>query len=301
MALAAHCARYDEMIKAHNTRAVSYLPAATRREAINLAALEGILPRKENLARLMGNRELTNIDKASRIALDMADALSLIENSREAFPSTKAIVDIFMISDASFGRLKRADFEWSIEEDAFWLQSIISEMPETATVLDWIELLRVIWSSGRFSSCSRRISMLLTPWCMQKAFSCSFPVYGIAEELRGNVDEFRTATSSSFAWRSAFAHHAQIGIRKEIERLKDIPATITSLRALCPSERASSSLDAAFLFMLGTPVFNIKAFAKAMSLTERGAKVVIDKLLDANILEIEGGLRNRLFICKRTI
>ncbi len=301
MAAAAACARYDEIVSGLARIEVVYYPAARRREAISLAILEGVLPRKESLARLVGNRELTNVDRASRLAVDLNDALMLMENIKETSPIAQEIIDIFNTSDASFGKIKRADLIWSQEEDAHWLEALLLEADQANNTLDWLEAIRQIWTCGRFSSSARRVAMLFTPWCLKKAFGCSFPIYGTAQECQKHIDELREAASERNDWTSTFAHHIQVGVNNEIIRLKDVPAHRTSLKALCPSERVSSSIDAAIEFLLGTPVFNVKTFSKALDLTERGSKVVIDKLLDANILEIEGGSRNRLFVCKRTL
>jgi hypothetical protein len=40
----------------------------------------------------------------------------------------------------------------------------------------------------------------------------------------------------------------------------------------------------------------------ALGVSNRGAKDIVDKLLDADLLEIEGDVKqNRLFICRRAL
>jgi predicted HTH transcriptional regulator len=74
------------------------------------------------------------------------------------------------------------------------------------------------------------------------------------------------------------------------------------LAAICPVSRSTSSVGRAIDFMLGMPVFTSKTLTNALKITDRGAKEVLDKLLDADILEIEGSTKqNRLFVCRRTL
>ena len=75
VAAAGGAARYDETVKNLPSSDSIYRPAAMRREALAIATLEGMNPRRENLARLIGNREMTGIERDTKATADIYDSL----------------------------------------------------------------------------------------------------------------------------------------------------------------------------------------------------------------------------------
>lgn len=299
---AAACARYDENFLTIPNRDVVYTPAALRREALAIASLEGAGARKENLARLLGKRELTNVERGTRIALDIYDALKLATSLGDDLPDHQQIIEIFEVSDASFGRVKRPDFLWSIQNDALWLQTELIEVADKRDPWAWVEVIRTIFNSGRFSSTATRMALLMAPICLAKAFDCEAPILGTAEGVRRVNDEVREAATSAGNWASVFANAVASGVKIETNLMKEVAPTRATLAALCPIGRSTSSIGRAIEYMLGMPVFSMKTLADALKVTDRGAKDIVDKLLDADLLEIEGGVKqNRLFICRRAL
>lgn len=302
VAAASGCARFDENYQFLPRLDVTYLPAAIRREALAIASLEGVGPRKENLARLIGKPELTNVERGTRIAFDIYEALCLLVSNNMQIPEKQTIIEIFEIADRSQGRVRRPDFLWSIEEDASWLHQLFAEATEKQDPWEWSEIIRQIWTSGRFSSTARRMALIMSPWCISKAFGCTSLMFGFAEGVRRSVDTMKDTASVSSEWNNAFAQALADGIALELAEIKNIASTRLSLNALCPSERSSSSVGPAIDFIIGQPAFTQKALASALKLTDRGAKIIVDKFLDADILEIgAGNSHNRLFICRRTL
>jgi hypothetical protein len=299
---AAACARYDENFQAIPNRDVVYTPAALRREALAIASLEGAGARKENLARLLGKRELTNVERGTRIALDIYDALMLVTSLGDDLPDHQKIIEIFEVSDASFGRVKRSDFLWSIQNDALWLQGELIEVADKTDPWAWVELIRTIYNSGRFSSTAVRMALLMAPICLARAFDCKAPILGTAEGVRRSNDEVREAATSAPDWACVFTGAVTTGVKIETGLIKEVPATRATIAALCPIGRSTSSVGKAIDYMLGTPVFSIKTLVNALGVSNRGAKDIVDKLLDADLLEIEGDVKqNRLFICRRAL
>jgi hypothetical protein len=299
---AAACARYDENFQTIPNRDVVYTPAALRREALAIASLEGAGARKENLARLLGKRELTNVERGTRIALDIYDALKLVTSLGTDLPDRQKIIEIFEVSDASFGRVRRPEFLWSIENDAVWLQGELIEVEEKNDPWAWMEVIRTIFNSGRFSSTAIRMALLMAPICLAKAFDCRSPIFGTAEGVRRHNDEVREASTSAMNWASVFTGAVAAGVKAETGLIKEIAPGRATIAALCPIGRSTSSIGRAIDYMLGMPVFSMKTLAEALKVTDRGAKDIVDKLLDADLLEIEGGVKqNRLFICRRAL
>ena len=300
---ASACARYDENFQTIPNRDVVYLPAALRREALAIASLEGAGARKENLARLLGKRELTNVERGTRIALDIYDALKLSTSyGGDDLPDHQQIIELFEVSDASFGRMKRPDFLWSIQNDALWLQGELLEVADKRDPWAWVEMIRTIFNSGRFSSTATRMALLLAPICLARAFDCKAPILGTAEGVRRLNDEVREAATSAGDWANVFTGAVASGVKIETNLVKEVAPTRATLAALCPIGRSTSSIGRAIDYMLGMPVFSMKTLADALKVTDRGAKDIVDKLLDADLLEIEGGVKqNRLFICRRAL
>lgn len=297
----ATAARYDEAYRTMETAGMVYLPAAFRREAIAIANLEGANPRRENLARLIGNRELTSIERDTKLAANIHDSLAVVQSIFDDEVPVKAISDLFMLSDTSAGRRMHADVLWSIEEGSLWLADQLASLREESNPWLAAECLRQIWTSGHFLGKQRRMAMIIAPWVLAQGFECTTPLLGLANEVRKRIDTFRHVAQSKEEWSAHLAAALTDAMKAEIGFLRDIPATKATLTALCPYERSSSSIGRAIDFMMGRPAFSAKTLAEVLKLTDRGAKVVLDRLVDADVLEIEGGLRNRLFLCRRTI
>jgi hypothetical protein len=301
VAAAGGAARYDETVKNLPSSETIYRPAAMRREALAIANLEGMNPRRENLARLIGNREMTGIERDTKATADIYDALV---HSASIFGETveaSGLNTLFLLSDTSSGRLMRPDVIWSLEEDSHWMADQLDSLSQECNPWTAAECLRQIWTSGRFIGKARRIALIAAPWIMKQGFSCDFPLYGLAPEIRKRVNIFRDVAQNKEDWAGQLASALDEAVRVELLALKDVPVMKATLSALCPSVRSSSSIGRAIDFMLGSPAFSAKTFSEALKLTDRGAKDVLDKLVDTNVIEVEGGLRNRLFVCRRTI
>lgn len=145
------------------------------------------------------------------------------------------------------------------------------------------------------------MAMLVSGWVLAKGFKCTSPLLGLSNEIRKAPDRFRDAAQYKENWAALIAHSFDKALQAELTIIQDIPALRQTLKALCPSVRSSSSISRAIDFIIGCPVFSAKAFTENMKLTPRGAKDVLDRLGEANIIEVEGGLRNRLFVCRRTM
>jgi hypothetical protein len=272
-----------------------------REEAAAIAGFEGHAVRSEAVCRLIGNRDTSHLDRGTRLAADVYDALLIVDGWTQEAPGTEAILKVFGKSDESYGRLMRPDLVWTLEDDAAWLArecELVLETPEPWIAVD---VIRRIWVSGRFQGTARRVAMLASPWLIAVGFGCANPVHGLAQQVRKDVDGFREASRTSDSWALACADAITEAARAGHRRIGDMAAERTTLLALCPPERSSSSISRTIDFMIVQPVFTAKALCDALGLTPRGAKVVLDKLEEAGVIEVEGGSKNRDYICRRTI
>jgi hypothetical protein len=273
-----------------------------RDEAAAIAGLEGHAIRNESLCRRIGNRDTSNLDRATKLAADIHDALVLVDAWSSEPPALEDILKLFSTSDESAGRVMRPDLVWTLEDDASWLMrecEVVHETPEPWIAVD---VIRRIWISGRFQSTARRMAMLCAPWILAKGFDCEMAIHGIAQQIRKDVDGFRDSSKTSEAWAVMAALAVAEAGRANHRRIGDAAAERASLLAICPPERSSSSIGRAVEFMIGTPIFTVKSFCEGLDgLTPRGAKVVLDKLEEAGLLEVEGGSRNRNYVCRRAI
>jgi hypothetical protein len=294
-------ARLDERLKLNASSDDVFYPSALRNEAVSIAALEGSLVRMESLSRLLGDREATKLDRSTRLAADVHDALAAVmEWGREA-PDEDRVRKVFDISDMSAGRKMKADLEWVLSEDAHWLHSALLALSERPNPWDAFETLRVLWTSNKFLGTGKRMALLSAGWIVMLGFGCDKPVLGLASIIAKDVDSFRDASQDRDGWIAhVSAALSQIG-SGGIKRLDDGEAGKVSMLALCPPGKSSSSVERAIEYMMRHPVFTAKSLAEALDLTPRGAKVVLDKLEEANVIEVEGGLRNRRFVCRRAM
>lgn len=278
-----------------------YTPSARRREAMGIAAIDGAIVRLEALCRVIGDPEVTNVERGARVAADVYTALRFIETWTDGSPTTSDVVQLFAISDMSSGRLMRSDIKWSIEEDSIWIEEQLKLLDENPDVCMSVEAVRIIWTSGRFLGTSRRMALLLAPWILAKGFKCKRPTYGIAEAVKSNIDQLRDVSQLSHQWVFEMAKAMSMGFSKEMQKFKDIYAERTALLALCPPTRTSSSIETAIDFIFEHPLFTTKLLAEKLDITPRGAKIVIDKLIEANVIEVDTGARNRKYTCRRIL
>jgi hypothetical protein len=278
-----------------------YRRRTIRDEAAAVAGLEGHAIRNESLCRRIGNRDTSSLDRGTKLAADIHEALLLVDSWPQRAPNLEDILKLFTTSDESTGRVMRPDLVWTLEDDATWLVRECEVAAETPEPWIAIDVIRRIWISGRFQSTARRMAMLCAPWLLAKGFGCVLPVHGLAQQIRKDVDGFRDAAKSSDAWALVTAQAvAQAGILSH-RRIGDAAAERRTLLAICPPERSSSSITQAVEFMIGQPIFTVKSFCESLDITPRGAKVVLDKLEDAGLLEVEGGSRNRNYVCRRAM
>lgn len=293
--------RFDEAKNNASDYKNIYSPKAMRLEASSIASLEGAMVRHETLCRLLGDRNLTNIERSARLAADIHDGLSTVSSWGDKCPEISDIVDVYALSDASSGRLMRPDLRWTIEDDATWVVSELEKLFESPDPWLASEVIRQIWVSGRFTSTSRRMALMLATWAIPIGYGCNGTIFGLAEEIRKAPDAFRDASHNKSAWSLELANAITKCSLREIGKLQDAYAVRATLRALCPAERTSSSIENAIDFFFVQPSFTAKQFCEALGLTSRGAKVVLDKLVEANALEMESISRNRKYTCRRTI
>lgn len=293
--------RYEEAVH-HTSEAVSlYYHGAIRREALAIAALEGVVTRQELLARIIGDRQATNLGRGARLAADLYDAIHLAWKWGANGPDSSMVYDLFMVADSSSGRLMRPDTKWSLEEDSAWLADRLSLLTETTDPWTAIEIFREIWISGRFFGTSRRMAALSAIWLIPKGFECDIPAFGLADQLSRHADHFRNAAADKEGWSNLFAYAVSEASKSEKKALHNALSLHSTLLALCPQGRASSSIDKAIHFAFRQPFFSAKQFADNLELTSRGAKVVLDKMVEANVLEVDDISRNRKYICRRIL
>jgi hypothetical protein len=298
---ASSIARLDEALTRSKAPDRLYHAGNLKHEAINIAALEGSLVRMEALCRLLGNREVTNLERSVRLAADIHDALLMAGTWADTPPTSEEIRRLFDVADASSGRRLKQDLVWSLEEDCFWLHNEMLAFMENPNPWDAIENLRSLWTSGRFLGSAKRMALLVAGWMLAKGFECSNPTIGLARYIIRDTDGFRDASQARITWIARVGRALLELGRDGLQRIEDGAASKVSMMALCPPEKNSSSVERAIEFMMGSPVFSAKSFAKALNLTARGAKVVLDKLEKADVVEVDGGLRNRNFVCRRAM
>lgn len=278
-----------------------YAAPARRREAISIASLEGALVRTEALCRLLGNPESTNLERSIRLAADIHAGLTEVATWGLEPPSSETLRSLFDIADASVGRRMKQDVIWTLEEDCIWLHNELVSFMERPSSWDAIETLRGLWTSGRFLGTAKRIAMLISGWLLARGFGCDHPVIGLAGEIARDTDGFRDAAQAKVTWIARVGQALKTLGDDGRRSIDDGKASKASMLALCPPEKNSSSVERAVEFMMVSPVFSAKAFSKALGLTPRGAKVVLDKLEEADVVEVDGGLRNRNFVCRRAM
>lgn len=298
---AAALARADEAARRSEPFGGSLKRRQFRAEAAAIAGLEGHAVRAEALCRLLGDKDASHLDRGTKLAADIFHALELSEKWKDSVPSAEAVLELFTVSDASSGRLMRPDLVWSLEEDASWLVQEMASLAESPDPWSAVDVLRSVWTSGRFQSCARRMAMLTAPWIVAKGFALHERPYGLAQRARASIDSFKDAGRNQDTWAmvtgTAIAEAAETALRL----LDDHRAERASILAICPPQRASSSVAAAVDFVMGTPVFTQNGFCDALDLTFRGGTVVLEKMEEAGLLEVEGGSRNRKYVCRRTI
>jgi hypothetical protein len=301
VAAAGALARLDEALKHTPCVDAVFRASALRDEAIGIASLEGSFVRKESLCRLLGNREASNLDRAVRLAADIHDALELVGNWGNEVPMPEAVRSVFDTADASAGRRIKQDLAWSLEEDCHWLHSEFASFAEKPNPWDAMETLRLLSTSGRFLGTARRVALIVSGWVVARGFGCGAQVVGLGSVVARDAEAFRDAAQSRADWLATMGDSLRRVGEAGMARIGDGKATRATMLALCPPEKASSSVEHAIEFMMKTPVFTAKKFAESLDLTPRGAKVVLDKLEDKDLVEVDGGLRNRMFVNRRAM
>lgn len=300
VAAASAVARSDEALTIRDPARAS-TRRIVRNEASAIAGLEGHATRAEAVCRLIGNRDTSHLDRGTRLAADIYDAILIAETWEQMPPGSTSVMEVFTKSDESYGRLMRPDIVWTTEDDAAWLARECEVVHETPEPWVAIEAIRRIWNSGRFQGTSRRMAMLCAPWILASGFSCKNPVQGLAHQVRRDIDGFRNASRTSDEWALLVAGALKDAATATHARIGDMAAERATLLALCPPDRSSSSISKVIDFMIVQPVFTVKGLCDALGLTPKGASVVLSKLEDAGVVEVEGGSRNRNYVCRRTI
>lgn len=301
VAAASLMARLDEILVRTERIPPLYRAKAIRREAVAVGVIEGAVSRPESVARLEADPDATMIERGARLAVDIRKALSDSLGWISVQPDSGSVSRIFMLSDASSSRLIRPDMAWSLEEDCDFTAEEFAMVAETPEPWTAIEAIRRIWTSGRFLGHSRRMALLAAPCLIARGFDLRFPFLGLADEVRKNPDRFREVETNPERWSIEVARSLALAAGDGARRFSDIEGLRATLAALCPSERSSSSVGGAIDLLIRSPIVTARMISEELDLTPRGAKVILDKLADASIIEIEGGARNRRFVCRRAM
>ena len=301
IAAATKIGKLDERILNSSSPDTFYFAPILRDCAISIASLEGELVRTESLCRLLGNREITNIDRSVRLAADIYDALYIMCKLNDKVPSEKQIRKIFATSEKSSGRVMKQELIWNLEEDCQWLCEELSSLFETPSAHAAITAINEIWSSGRFLGSNRRIAMIMSGWILSKGFNCASPILGLPIYISKEIDEFREASSNAKTWITMISQSLRELGDDGINKINNGAASKLSMLTLCPPLKTTSSIENAIDFIMVSPVFTAKLIGEALQLTPRGTKIILDKLEEAEIIEAEGGRMNRNFVCRRAM
>lgn len=301
VAAAARISRFDEALIRSSDLSSLHRSVAQRKEAVAIAASEGEACRPESLARLIGDVDSTYIERGAKAAFDIHQAIRSVSTWARLAPSEAEILDVFKTSEASRPRLLKPEMAWLLEEDVTFLADQLGRLIETPEPWLAAEVLRQIWISGRFFGTSRRIATLIAPWCIRVGFLCRNMMFGTGDALAKSGCDLREVENDPDAWAIAFAEVVAKASENQLALLDELMGLLATMSALCPCERSSSSVSAAINFFIACPISSAKRFSQDMGLSARGAKIVLDKMVSSKILDIEGGSRNRSYVCRRSL
>lgn len=297
---AAKYARIDEALFRTPNLERLHKSISIRREALAIASLEGESAHQESLARLIGDADTTFIERGAKTAHDLYQAVNRSSNLTEK-PSSEWISEIFKTSEASKSRLMKTDKIWTLEEDSSFVADLASHLAETPEPWLAVETIRRIWISGRFFGNARRIAMIIAPWCVATGFSGSYKLLGMTAALSKLLPELRNIEADPDMWAINYASAISKAAEEQLDLLGSVKGLVATMHSLCPPERASSSISEAINFFIAYPISSAKNFSQKLRLTPRGAKIVLDKMVSARLLDIEGGSRNRIYVSKRSL
>jgi len=297
---AANYARLDEALSRSPDLVGLHNGVSIRREAIAIASLEGEAAQQESLARLIGDADSTFIERGAKTAYDLHQAIKRTTELTE-LPSAEWIAESFKLSEASKSRLMKAETIWTLEEDSNFAADLVCRLSETPEPWLAVETVRRLWTSGRFFGNARRIAMILAPFCVAIGFSGSCKMLGTTEALTKSSTALRNIESDPDLWSVHYASAIAKAAGEQLELLGSIKGLVATMQSLCPAERTSSSISDAIRFFISYPVSSAKMFSDRLGLTPRGAKIVLDKMVSSGLLDVEGGSRNRTYVCKRCL
>lgn len=297
---AARFARVDEALIRSQDLVDLHRCVSARREAMAIASLEGEAVREESLVRLIGDADSTFIERGAKSAFDLYRAIGKAADL-SLCPTANEIVEIFKVSEASKLRLMNPETLWTLEEDSHVVADLASRLIETPEPWLAVETIRQIWISGRFFGNSRRIAMILAPWCVSVGFSGSTGLLGIAGALSKSPCDLKVIATDPDVWAIEFANAIAQAAASQQELLGTISGLVATMHSLCPHERSSSSVSKAINFFIGQPISSARHFSQTLGLSPRGAKIVLDKMVDSGLLNIEGGSRNRSYVSRRSL
>lgn len=292
--------RLDEAIRRSPELSELHRATELRREAIAIVAIEGAAVRPESIIRILSDPDATMLDRGARSALDAHNGLALSTAWQDEVNANRIEI-LFKASDASTARLYRPDTAWSLEDDCAAAADECARVAETPEPWTAIEAVRRIWTSGRFFGRARRMALTMAPWLISKGFHCSVRPLGIADRVRRQTDRFREAEHDPEAWSILLATTLREAADDGLNNLGRLEGLLTSLHLLCPAMRSSSSVDDAIKLFIESPINSAKRVSDHLDLSPRGTKVVLDKLIAAGVIEVEGGARNRKFVCRRAM
>ncbi|HYE01015.1 MAG TPA: Fic/DOC family N-terminal domain-containing protein [Alphaproteobacteria bacterium] len=296
-------ARFDQALRLSPV-AGAYLSLARLHEAVRSAALDGLGTTPEAVLRVRLDPAAAGQDKASRAAVDIAEALELA--ARRPLPealSPEGLAELAeraeRLSRGAEAPPDRGDLAWQAES---WLEAARLHG-------DWPGLLaagaglRELLLREAFGPACGRVARLALPLLLARAGKTAGPSLLLSERLSrrgGALEVLARGGEAAFhlAMLEAFAGAAEDGLR----RLATLALLRETLRRRCPGRRNTSSLGRAVDLVLAAPLLSARHLRDRLGLSLRGAHMVIDQLAAARVLvEATGRSRDRLFMAPEVL
>lgn len=290
--------RFDQLLTC-NANIVDIISSSLiRRESIGISSIDGNFVIEEDLSRVVYSDELTMLDRNIRKVSDIFKMLNFIHDFNDEIDSY-FIQRIFMTGDYNNNRLMKTDTIWSLEDDSTWLFNYLEKIMDQKDPWTAIEFIRQIWVSGRFFGTSRKMALSLSPLILQIGFGLNNNYYGLSNEIKKHTENLRRYSEDKDEWFLFITHCINESAKNNIEVIKNVNLLKETVSKMCQVERSTSSVDNAIFEFMKTPIFNIKKLAERLDLSQNGAKIVLDKLIEKNIIEQDDFFRNKSYIFKR--
>ena len=276
--------------------------ALLRREALAVAATEGFVASEETLARVLQDETETFLDRGARTAHDAHRALSFVVSWHSQAPDAAAILELLRLASKSNPRRRDAGAEWQSEEDAAQLAESLAGLDEAPDAWKAAETFRRLMVSGTFSGQGFKLALLLFPWLVRVGFSVPSALCGIAAEAARSADAFRSASPDADTWAGLWMSVTLSSADASSELLGSIKALRRTLAASCPHTRSTSRVPEAIDCVIRNPIVSTATLSRELALTPRGTKIVVDRLMEAGVIEVVNDRRrNRIFVCRKAL